>query len=165
MEFRSYDSADEMMADMTRMEDIANQGLTPAQLEVARGDYWISYHPNIDLWIFGQSMTREQAYAGSIAAGASPEEAEYEQKDLDEAYERGYIFGRAHSVACPDGELGDTHRASMLGKLSEIEFRLAQDRLWDIDEIFDASPSLRAKIRGYVSQKPAAPPQAPDLGI
>jgi hypothetical protein len=151
-DFASWDEAQKFMAES---EKAANARILPAQLEIGWGDCWVEYDQISSLWIFGKVFTREAGYASSIAAGASPNEAELEQVDLDDAYRRGYRFGKAYSVACPEGELGDTHISQMLSKLEPLEFVAARDRDWDFDQIVDAGVGLHNMAGRIIAQEHA----------
>ena len=75
----------------------------------------------------------------------SPYEEDHE--NLDDATERGYIFGEWFSAACPEGELGSTH-ISRLHEITKHQFEAAQRLKWRCDAfvLIEEAEELLAKI-------------------
>lgn len=82
---------------------------------LTHGTYFVSVLPEEQLVIFGKV-----------------EQSEYPEDDagIAESRNRGYIFGRCYSVACPEGELGDTHITNVTTKISEAVFNRAKANGW-----------------------------------
>jgi len=130
--FESFDSIDEMFAYMAKAEAQGNSSLTDEQRSLTWGSHW--FRPLDDFVIFGYCFTREEALERETAA--SPQEEidagwpEHAIEEMAERLERGYLFGEAWSKPFPQGELGDTHRASAWPITAE-QFETARVAGWD----------------------------------
>ncbi|MGY5854067.1 MAG: hypothetical protein RTU92_10905 [Candidatus Thorarchaeota archaeon] len=51
-------------------------------------------------------------------------------EDYKEVDMQGFIYGKHYSIACPQGELGDTHRACFLAVITEKMFKAAKNCGW-----------------------------------
>jgi hypothetical protein len=146
--FQVFDSFEDMQAALADATAEANSRLNNAQ-KALRDDfentrYW--FQPTeYGFPIFGVAYSLAESRALDIAAGASVEEADEcaERERVNRM--RGYIFSRAFSIACPDGELGDSH-AAVLCPIDEIVFELARDAGW-IDDERGAAESSRDAAR------------------
>ncbi len=163
MDIMSFDNLDEAAAYMREAEKQAEARLTSAQREVSWGDCWVTYYREAGIWIFGEVFTPERNHQSSIKAGASIDEANEEDESLQDAHARGYRFGRAYSVACPEGELGSTHIANMLGKITPEELSAAMDCEWEAERLFASHPALMDRVLDYIAQIDA--PEDPELQL
>lgn len=151
MGIESFDNVEDMFASMNAAEDAANANLTPAQATIGWGDYWIRVLNEYDLVIFGQVRTIDELRAQLEEMAVPQDEIDSEVQMTLDSYKRGYRFGMAYSVACVDGELGDTHIADMLGAISEDEFKAAQNAGWELREALVMSPTLRETIMSHLA--------------
>lgn len=108
-EFMSFNSIEEMQDWMAQRTIEANENLAPEQEAITYGTPWVNFSAlgQTDALCVGIVMT-EEAY---LADGGDVED--WEGGSIQEGHDRGYMFGRAYSKWLPEGELGDTHRASM----------------------------------------------------
>lgn len=134
MSVTSYATFDEMMEALRAAEEAANERVTPAQASVTWGDYWAREFAG-DFWIFGHIPTERETEASEREAGADPHELKEATLSLRRDHERGYRFGRAYSVACPDGELGSTHISEMEAKLTRGQFEAARRARWSMERL------------------------------
>jgi hypothetical protein len=134
MMFKSYDTFEEMMADMSRAETAAIRNTQPWQRNITWGKYWMRYVAEWDLIIFGYVNTEDENDKGCLEAGGDAEECKYEHDSMQDSYHRGYRFGTAYSVITPDGELGSTH-ISVMVPITKSQFENARDLKWDKDDI------------------------------
>lgn len=151
----SFDTWGEALARMEEREQAANARVTPEQRSIGWDDYWLRLWRDGDdvLAIFGHVWPEERAKR-------EPDEAE----EAEATYRRGYRFGEAFSVACPEGELGDTHIADMMLKLSAEEFAVARACGWDTERLREerieawAGVLIRAMaLAGFRVTKSASP--------
>lgn len=110
MEFISYDSLEEMQADLARAERLANASVTPRQqrhLKAAAENPTRWFRLWEDILIVGESQPPREQAETEVRLGGGP--FEHELARFTEQHERGYLFGKAYSVITPEGELGSTH--------------------------------------------------------
>lgn len=74
------------------------------------GDYFVSTQLGITV------------YGKVIEKTGNPED----DKSIEEGRQNGYIFGKCHSIYCPEGELGDTHVTQIVFKISQKIFERAR---------------------------------------
>jgi hypothetical protein len=129
--FDSWEAAQSFMAEA---EERANSELLPEQKTIGYGDYW--FQKAYGDFIFGRIWTQvehEMSYS-DLHISDGPEAAEScKEMDLN-AHERGYRFGKAHSVMCPEGELGSTHIANMTPMSKEI-FDAMRALKWHVETL------------------------------
>lgn len=132
MTIRSYNSFEEMQADMARAEEEAQANVTDVQRTIAPGDYWMRPAPEYGFTIYGRAQTEEDLRRGYPAALDIDEAAELdaELEQFHSNVERNYLMSEAFSVACPHGEFGSVHR-SVMWPISAEQFADARDRGWD----------------------------------
>lgn len=148
MTFIPFDSFDDAMKMMQEMEEAANARLTPGQKAIGEGDHWMQLTRMYgeEIAIFGYVFTMEENRQGEIDAGAEEEELDFTMASLRNAHERGYRFGRAHSIAEVGGELGSTHIADMLCKITPEQFEEARSYDWNFMEMFERNVEWAVKI-------------------
>ena len=132
--YRKFDSIEEMFDYIEKQTQRANASLTAEQKAITWGSHWVRFLPSEQLIIFGRVFTLAEIEQGERSAGASTEELEYTLNSCRANHDRGYLFGRAYSVAEPDGELGDTHRANMW-PITEQQFDEARQAAWNPSRI------------------------------
>lgn len=131
-----FDSIDDALRFMGRATGRANRSLTPEQRSLTWGSYWVRFHAG-ELMIFGYVQTPDEVEAaergcyGDTLAEEEAAELRWAMKSVHERHGRGYLFGRCYSVVEPDGELGDTHRASAWPITAET-FEAARVAGWDV---------------------------------
>lgn len=90
------------------------------------GEYY--YRRWYDITIYGYGMTEEEFLEEERRLGADEEELEMQRRSFDRWTREGYLFGKAYSVACPDGEYGLTpvRQAIAMSKEDYEAARLAE---------------------------------------
>ena len=110
----SYDTMEEMMADMAQASDKADQAVRPSQAAIVAGDYVLRYDADSELVIYSKILPSDQ--------GSDEEETEYLKGIYAQPHMKHYRFGKHYSACCPEGELGDVHVATLAVKISESVF-------------------------------------------
>lgn len=124
---RSYGSFDEMMADMAVNEEAANLHMHPNQAAIKPGAWVmkVEIFYGAKIFILGKTRTEDESVEAErracLISGDPFSEKEFRQhfKKMDE---RGYLTGEWYSVGCPEGELGDAHRSTVLAEIPEFLF-------------------------------------------
>lgn len=136
--FQSFDSFDAMMDAMAEAEQAANDKLFAAQIalrdDIEQPRYWYRWADEIDLHIFGEAYSREQQHESDEAT----------ERWVD-VRKRGYLYGKAFSVYEPDGELGDTHAATVL-PITKAQFELARTQEWKVEQGDDLNVALALRV-------------------
>ena len=131
-----YSSWEDALDAMGQAEETANQHLVDAQRIIGTSPehrYWARFFPVERLMIFGRADTVEEQI--------ETEKKYFDADDPDDGWEehrksiiardrRGYLFGRAWSVMCPEGELGSTHRSEVV-EITEAEWEAFRQVGWD----------------------------------
>lgn len=132
MTIQMFDDFDAMFDAIDKGVEKAQAMTLPVQERITYGDYWMRYWE--DFLIFGYIHTSEEVEAKERELGADDAEILYERRMMLSSYNRGFRFGTAYSTLCPEGELGDTHVASMV-PLTREEFEQARELGWNTEEI------------------------------
>ena len=132
MSVQFFDDTDEMFAAINRGVEAAKKRATAKQNAISYGDYWLRAYE--DILIFGHITPEKDLWAAEVELGASEEEIEGERAMMAASYADGFRFGRAYSIVCPEGELGDTHVCDMI-PITEEEFEESKDLHWIPEEI------------------------------
>lgn len=148
MTFIPFDDFDSMMEALQQQKERAKSWIKPRQARITYGDYWMSPRDDYGLLIFGRITPRDELDATERRLGASEDEIAYQHEVMDASYADGYRFGDAYSIACPEGELGDTH-VSQMAPITEEEFNQARDLKWDPEAIIDLPWYMEAIGRVY----------------
>lgn len=127
MDILSFDSFDDMQAQMAAMEEAANASLTPMQISLRDTEdtvYWV--RPVDGMVVYGETPVPEDDEFRTLRA-------------------RGYLTGMAYSKYEPNGEHGDTHVAQVI-PVSPLLFRLARLRHWpDMADLNDPDNKMLAR--------------------
>lgn len=140
---------EELQELMARNEYTANTELWPEQknmLETKGDQYFLNIQPGLDFAIFGEAWSVETSDRSELKSygvksveelstgdNGDREAYDYTCKALRASRERGYIFGQAYSIVCPDGELGSTH-VSQMWPISKEAFEEARTLNWKLDK-------------------------------
>jgi len=136
-EFLTFDTFEEMQEHLASLEQAANDRTTDDQKSMEPPCWWINPQPGIGLIIFGESWTLDEVDRRNRESYGHPldpeeeEEADWSHRSMTDSYGRGYLFGKAFSLACPDGELGSTHRSEMI-EISREQFEHARSHGWEL---------------------------------
>lgn len=135
MTIQSFDSISEMLDFLAGADNAAVEAMKTHPIKVddlQDGDYFVSIRSDIGIMIFGRVVgfvPRDPVdlygYTDEEIAEIEAEDAE-ERKQMDLNRTRGYIFGKCHSMLCPDGELGDTHVTRIHHKIDRAAFERAK---------------------------------------
>jgi len=137
-----FDDLDSMFKRMAEAEDAANAATTDAQRMIGTEGgprFWFRYVGEMDLFVFGEASPVDEAISLERQCyGDEPDaddlaEFAYVEQSTRLRYDRGYRFGTAYSVACPEGELGDTHVSAMM-PLDDEDFEVFRSAGWDPGE-------------------------------
>lgn len=138
--FVTFESFDDMAAFQAEQEAVANNRVLKIQRGIEYGSHVIRFMQNVV--IFGRVLARDEAVKpmpddwnddwGDRAEAQA--ETEFETRILDDAYARGYRFGRWHSTWEPEGELGSAHISELYPILPPM-FEEAQGVGWDTAKI------------------------------
>lgn len=91
------------------------------------GEYWKqNYHGII---IYGYAMTEKEFLDSEQALGADEEELAFQRRAFRRWRNEGRLYGKAHSVACVEGEFGSTPIGQTLA-ITKEEFEAAQKAEW-----------------------------------
>lgn len=91
------------------------------------GDYWVRYW--FGMPIYGYAMTEDDLLESERVLGADEEELVYTLRNFRRAETFGCVFGKAYSMACPEGEYGSTP-VSDATLITQEEFQEAKRREW-----------------------------------
>ena len=100
-----------MMEDLGRAMKQADGRVKPTQANVKPGDYFINFRHGPELPIFGQVL-------------------ECDDPIYKEPHMRQYRFTKFYSMACPWGEMGDTHVSEVHALLDPELFSWYKQHNW-----------------------------------
>ncbi|MBI5499784.1 MAG: hypothetical protein HY907_06045 [Deltaproteobacteria bacterium] len=128
MHFQAFNTYEDMMSEVERARDEADGQVQPWQAVLAPGDFFIRIWSG--LVIYGEILDPAVPqfpgdYSDEALSEIRREARIYEQPEM-----RGYRFTRCYSVACPEGEFGDTHVSSMTRKITREQFEQARASGW-----------------------------------
>ena len=103
-----FGDSDDMFEQMRRDQEAADACVKPWQATIKAGEF----------------VVRDSDRGFAIYSEILPDPEEREP------HLQHYRFTRSYSIACPNGELGDLHVSTIERKLTEEEFRAAEDREW-----------------------------------
>jgi len=121
MSVRSFASLDELFAAESQAQSEANSTIKPFQEALKPGDCFCYFsadmHPNIVIW--GEVLQTDP-----------------DDEDVPAGFELQpeFRFTRCHSVACPEGELGDIHISVVQKVITRGTFEKAKAAGWPHDE-------------------------------
>lgn len=112
-------------------QNAANARVTPAQM-VEPGEFCVCGEE--DFRVYSEILDPAASLLGDRDLDSLDEDERAEYDDTRALYAephmRFYRFTRSYSVACPRGELGDRHLATVLRKLTKEEFEAARKAGW-----------------------------------
>ena len=150
----TFETDEEMWATMHRMEQQANALLLPAQCRlrdsVETAMWWFQAYSDFNIW--GRAWTVAECDASSRKFSDDEAEILSETNAVLEARTRGYLFGMAHSIVTPEGELGSTH-VSKVFPISEQLFELARAADWNIVDELETAALLSQEIYIAIQEK------------
>jgi len=104
MTSQPFDSIEAAFESMRQAEEAANATVTPTQRAISYGAKVVKPQPHLGVVVFGSIWTKEERDEGEERSTIAA---------LDDAYGRGYRTGRWYSDYVPEGEVGDSHIASL----------------------------------------------------
>jgi len=128
-----FESRDEMLTYLAQAQAQAQRSMHHAQARITWGDHWVRFIDVAQAEVeFGRVFLPDEVADLEVAAGATAQEATTAVEDVTTGLANGYLYGVAHSSHFPDGEAGETHKASV----------------WPIErDLFDAAQSVAWRIR------------------
>lgn len=151
MSFQEFGSWEEAMDAIAKAEQAANDRATEEQRSITYGDCWLTFDGASQLVIFGRVQSLTDLRAEMRGRGMSQEETDEDVRSIVNAFARGYRFGRAYSIACVEGELGDTH-VSVMTPISHSAFDDAEAVRWNWaqllnDAYWTLDPARRERLQ------------------
>jgi len=145
MEVIRFGTHEEMLQHLRQASTEAFESMHPAQAAITFGDCWVQFHDiaNRHL-IFGRVMPLADVLAGEIEAGATKHEAQGTVRQTVRDLAAGYMYGRAHDRYNVEGELGQTHKASVW-PIEEALFNSCAEVNWQMD-LLPLSQKLNLQI-------------------
>lgn len=149
MSIKSFDSIDELFDEMEKSRIKADASVHPFQAAIKKGDFFMRYFPDASIVIFGEVLDPFSWYDEEIAQAKTAEErAELEYELAHEKQMRSALkhmrFTRAFSTMCVEGEMGDTHVATMI-PIPRAVFETAKRLEWQTSNIPNVPENL-----GYI---------------
>jgi len=123
MQFKAYDSFEDMMQDIRDASESADQRVTPEQKRYRPGDIVIS-DSGYGFPIFHDLLDIEKIVKDNLWKYGD----NYEDEGIDildlyrEPHMKFYCFTKSYSEAVPQGELGDFHRSQGLYRIPRVLF-------------------------------------------
>lgn len=72
-------------------------------------------------------------YGEFVTADTADTDGDEDMDFYSQPHMKNFRFSRCFSILCPEGELGDTHVATIGKKLSPTQFNLAREMGWPSD--------------------------------
>jgi len=129
MKVEFFDSLEEAQARLRRARKAADGKVKPWQAAIRPGDCFIADSGEEGLLVFGEVL-----------------------EGYTEPHLRHYRFCRCHSVACPEGELGDMHVSTVLCRVSRAFFDEMRQEGWQME----AGQRPRSACRKKEGERPAS---------
>ena len=136
MTVKSYNSPEEMFADVQRDRSEADRHVEDWQRSVLPGDKIIRVVDQDGLLlIYGEVIdpiaSEKEHY--DLEDPMEAAEFEYVQRQFSKEWARSYRYGKFYSTQCPEGEHRQLHLATITGVLTEAEFKDAREQGWPQD--------------------------------
>lgn len=122
-----FNDMDELFKMLGENRAAADSRIEPWQ-RIEPGTFFVSANPEVEILIFGEVL---DPVAELIRGAEDPDcpEIRMEAADIKRTYAdpdmAGYRFTRCFSVACPTGEMGDTHLSTISAVISKEVFEAA----------------------------------------
>lgn len=136
---KTFGDPEEMRETIQQWREAALAGLAPAQADLTFGSHWVRFED--DLVIFGRVATLSEVGVAEMELGASGEEAAAMTHQISENMEAGLLYADCYSVVEVDGEVGNTHKASVW-PIDESLFEQARRVDWDPYRLPDSGRAL-----------------------
>ena len=127
MEFKQYDSFEQMLEDLNANREAADARVGPEANQYKPGGYYLRYLASYSVFIYGEIYDPIEE---DRKLGASEEELEYLRGVYAQPHMQNYRATRSYSVMCEEGEHGDVHVSTMLMPLTKEEFERARELGW-----------------------------------
>jgi hypothetical protein len=149
MNIRTYSSIDDMFEDINKAREAADAHVHPKQAALKAGDFVVRYDEPSGLVIFTELLDPAES---ERSAGADESEIAYAVELYAQGHMKHFRFGRHYSIACPEGELGDLHVASVQATMSRDAFDVLRQNGWpgDIPEMVIAMRHLNLRLHSTV---------------
>jgi hypothetical protein len=118
-----YGSVEEMLEDLGRAMKEADAKVRPVQAGIKSGQYFINYHRDLDLFVFGEILDISKL-------GYDEEEQKFIDQQYAQPHMRYYRPTKCYSVACPEGEIGDIHLSTISAIIDQELFGFYQENGW-----------------------------------
>lgn len=122
---QGFESMEEMFAYQAEQEARATAETLPEQWLIDRGSYVFRAVEGLAIW--GHIFTRDEF----LGDEKGDEELLAEWEDLEDAYTRGYRYGKYYSVVEPTGEYGSAHVVT-LWAITKQDFEQARMAGWKV---------------------------------
>ena len=132
MSVKTYDSFEEMMAEIHANREAADAQVGPEHTQYKIGGHYARFMLDIGLIIYGELLDPVQE---EIDAGADEQEVAFQRHLRAQPHMKHYFFTRSYSQApgCDDGEYGDVHVSAMNVPLTKEEFERGKELGWPTD--------------------------------
>lgn len=150
MNFIQFKNQAEMQAYLIQAQADADAAIHPAQRAVTFGDHWAQFVDIANrIVVFGHTLTLTEVKFTEMYAGATLAEAKAAVRETNEAMANNFLYGRAYSILCPEGEYGNTHK-SVVWPIEESLYNAAHEVNWNIDLLpTSAKINLQAAFTAY----------------
>lgn len=124
---KTFDNLEDMYAEIEAASKAADARVQPWQAQAKVGHKFMTVSPEAGLVIFGEVLDPVEE---DRKAGADAEEIAYIKETYAQESRKHYRFCKCYSVACIEGELGDTHVSTFLAFLTPEEFEQCKEADW-----------------------------------
>ena len=124
---KTYMTEEELLKDFEAQRAAADAAVGPEASQFKVGGFYARFMPELGFIVYGEILDPVQE---EIDSGADETEVEYQKHLRDQPHMKNYLYTRSYSVACPHGEYGDVHVASMNVPLTKKEFERARALGW-----------------------------------
>jgi hypothetical protein len=125
MTVRGFDSFDDLLQALDRAGKKSDEVAGDRGRLFPPGGFFARLAPEAGVVVYGEIL--------DPLAGADPEERDFLRGTYGAPHNRNVRFSRCFSKICPEGEMGDTHVASMNVVLTAREFTKAKKLAWPSD--------------------------------
>jgi hypothetical protein len=148
MTIRSFDSAEEMIAEMEKSREAADARVDPKQEAIKVGDCFMRWAPEADLVIYGEVLDPLEWYRDKdldANEGELRAEMEFEKATRAAPHMKHFRHTRCYSPVVEEGEFGDVHVATMMPIPREV-FETAKTAGWPQDFSDDVPGTVQLAV-------------------